>query len=338
MIWHSPRFNPSNPYNEILSDSIENHYESVLNLRIRNVPDVKKGDIVHIHWIHNYYQNKKGGISFIKYTLMMLTLSYWRKKGVKVGWTVHNLLPHSYDSREKEIHIRSKVIEKMDFLVMHSEEVKNDFVKMYGSKFMDKINVIPHPHYRNYYREKIENTSNFISDDENLTLLFFGSVKKYKGVVELIQAVKKSTNVTIQLRILGKCEDADLEKKIKDEIENVNNIYFKNIFLEDEDLIPEIQKADFIVLPYKEITTSGSVVLAASLQKKIIGKDAPYIRSIYGSSAIYFNSIDDLVKIIDRLNIKLKRVENNTVSIKQMDPDYIGMLHANVYKKTLLGS
>lgn len=337
MIWHSPKVNPSNPYNQILCESIEQESKSVANFRIRNIFNLRKGDLIHFHWVHNYYQNKDGNVNQLKFIIVKLVLFYWKIRGVKVGWTVHNLLPHIHHDRQKEIKVRSELMKKMNFLVLHSEEIKMDLIKMYGNHCINKINIIPHPHYREYYQKLIKDELIINENDSSeFTLLFFGTIKRYKGIIELIKTFKMVEGRNMNLRILGKCDDVELENEIKNAIRNEDNIYFENNFVKDEILIPEIFSCDVVILPYQEITTSGSVILSASLQKQLLAKDAPFIRSIYGDSAVYFNSYDHLVEILNEWDLK-DVLSGNTVSIDNMDPKCVGKLHVDMYRKVLLG-
>ena len=112
--------------------------------------------------------------------------------------------------------------------------------------------------------------------EDSLVLLFFGYVRKYKGLDILIEAFPKilSANPNARLLIVGEFYDdpkdyIDLIKKL--EIENKVKVI--NQFVPNEDVAKYYQAADIVILPYRSATQSGILNVAYGFYKPVIVTD-----------------------------------------------------------------
>ena len=112
--------------------------------------------------------------------------------------------------------------------------------------------------------------------EDSLVILFFGYVRKYKGLDILIEAFPKilSTNPKAKLLIVGEFYDDpkeyfELIKKLKIE-EQVKVI---NQFVPNEDVAKYYQTADVVILPYRSATQSGILNVAYGFYKPVIVTD-----------------------------------------------------------------
>ena len=198
-----------------------------------------------------------------------------RNKHTKVVCIADNIIPH--EKRPGDKPFTKYFVKPVDAFISMSEKVLKDlplFAPTKPAKF------VPHPLYDNFgeaiskqeAREKLG-----IGSAENI-LLFFGFIRKYKGLDILLDAIKilKSTNNTavgkgVKLLIAGefyedrKAYDEQIEKlDIKD------SLILRTDFIPDSEVKYYLCAADVVVQPYRTATQSGVTPLAYHFNKPMI--------------------------------------------------------------------
>jgi glycosyltransferase involved in cell wall biosynthesis len=113
-------------------------------------------------------------------------------------------------------------------------------------------------------------------EEESLVLLFFGYVRKYKGLDILIEAFPKILSHFPNARLLIVGEFYDNPKEYTDLISKLgidNKIKMINQFVPNEDVGKYYQAADVVILPYRSATQSGILNVAYGLNKPVIVTD-----------------------------------------------------------------
>jgi glycosyltransferase involved in cell wall biosynthesis len=113
-------------------------------------------------------------------------------------------------------------------------------------------------------------------EEDSLVLLFFGYVRKYKGLDIFIEAFPKilSSNEKVRLLIVGEFYDNpkeyfELIKKLKIE----DKVKVINQFVLNEEVGKYYQTADVVILPYRSATQSGILNVAYGFYKPVIVTD-----------------------------------------------------------------
>lgn len=113
-------------------------------------------------------------------------------------------------------------------------------------------------------------------EEDSLVLLFFGYVRKYKGLDILIEAFSKIIllNPEARLMIVGEFYDnpseyIELIKKLKIE----DKVKLINQFVPNEEVRRYYQTADVVILPYRSATQSGILNIAYGFYKPVIVTD-----------------------------------------------------------------
>lgn len=113
-------------------------------------------------------------------------------------------------------------------------------------------------------------------EEDSLVLLFFGYVRKYKGLDILVEAFPKilSKNSKAKLLIVGEFYDdpksyLDLINKLKIE----NSVKVVNQFVPNEEVAKYYQASDVVILPYRSATQSGILNVAYGFYKPVIVTD-----------------------------------------------------------------
>ena len=106
-------------------------------------------------------------------------------------------------------------------------------------------------------------------------LLFFGFVRKYKGLEYLIRAMPEVLrNITVQLLIVGEFwEDREPYLKTIKELGVQQKVTVVDRYIANEEVGLYFSAADVVVLPYADATQSAVVSLAYAFDKPVITTD-----------------------------------------------------------------
>jgi len=102
--------------------------------------------------------------------------------------------------------------------------------------------------------------------------LFFGFVRRYKGLPVLIEALAIARRtLPIRLVIAGEFWEDELVYRDKVARLNLNDaVRFYNAYVPNNDMATFFAAADIVTLPYLEATQSGVVQLSYAFEKPII--------------------------------------------------------------------
>ncbi len=257
----------------------------------------KKVSVIHIQWL-------------LFYLFDILSLLFFKSLKLVVIYTAHDLYPHI--NGKKQIKILNKIYNLINVIVVHGENLKNLFKKIYTNN-KSKIVVIPHGFEnemiffkKDFIVEKIITSSRF-----NKIYLIFGFQFFNKGtdIVTDLWIKNDELNSKNLLIIAGKIIKYP-ELNEYTEIKN-KNIIFINNFIEEEVLNYYISISNVVLLPYRAASMTGQ------LSKVVNFKKAVFVTNV-GAISEYVN--EDIVFLSkpykNEIEIKLKEVnkyENNTL-------------------------
>lgn len=225
--------------------------------------------ILHIHWPEFRINIRFPYHRQISYRLFILTIRLAKTMGFKIVWTVHNIVPHEIHTSD-DLKAAIYLSQKTDVKIVHSQATI-DRMEQLGLD-IQRTNIIPHGNYIGVYSEKITRERarqklNIARDD--VVILFFGLIRSYKGLDYLLDTFIKLDASNKRLVIAGRCFDDSLRKKIIS-AQKDHNINFYEGYVGDQDVAMYFIASDVVCMPFKSITTSGSVLLALSFGKPII--------------------------------------------------------------------
>ena len=187
-----------------------------------------------------------------------------KNKHTKVVCIADNILPHEKRAGDKQF--THYFLPPVDAFVTMSEKVLADLRTIEPNK---PAQAVVHPLYDNFgeaistidARKKLS-----ISTDKKV-LLFFGFIRKYKGLDILFDAIKiiKDKNLidNFELLVAGEFygdQQAYLDQIKKLEIEDVLDL--RTQFIPDSEVKNYLCAADVVVQPYRNATQSGVTPLA----------------------------------------------------------------------------
>jgi beta-1,4-mannosyltransferase len=123
---------------------------------------------------------------------------------------------------------------------------------------------IRHGHYRDWF------AGHELPQPVTGRLLYFGLIRRYKGVLELLDVLADAPQAALTLRIVGSAAEADLSDAIQQAAETDDRISAILDYVADDVLAHEVGESELVVLPYREMHNSGSALLALSLDRPVL--------------------------------------------------------------------
>lgn len=299
-------------------------FSSVLDMKSRGA------GFCHLHFFHYAYME-------------LITCAIIRVFGLKIIATVHDVESFSNGS--------SRRISKYIFMLVGDLIVHNDFSRKEVFRLLQElgvsreINVIPHGNYLPYIKLASSDDSRAklgLSKDSKV-ILFFGQIKKVKGLDFLISAMPKilESQPDAVLLIAGKVwkDDFDSYQVIIDEL-GLHDTVVKHVRYIDDSLVDHYYSAaDLVVLPYRKIYQSGVLLMAMSYGAVTLSSRLEPMQEVVDDGVDGFlfepSSSDNLAEVA------LAALKNSAGvgdrARRKMQSDYswaeIAQKHMEVYKK-----
>lgn len=220
----------------------------------------EKVDVLHVQW-------------FILSPIDFLYINRIKKLGIKIIVTVHDILP--FNKKIYDFKSHKKIYDLADYIIVQAKP-NVDIINEMFKNISNKVRYIPHGNFIDHVniisKSKARELLN-ISNDLKV-ILFFGQIKKVKGLDILIKAFNeliKENNKNLLLLIAGKVWEDDFSN-YKSLIEKVDKekIRCDIKYITDEEISWYYCASDINVLPYREVYQSGVVHLACAYEKAVI--------------------------------------------------------------------
>jgi len=249
--------------------------EESLNLLIMSLWYLKsRPDIIHIQHLPLFAK---------RLPIESLFLWYARKLGIKLVYTVHNVLPHDTGANQKERF--GRLYRTMDRIICHSQPVQQRLVAEFGVD-PQRTDIIPHgPLFR------VEQASQMpcadpVNEKADCLVVCHGMIRPYKGVDFLLEVWSRVESMGIRTRLViaGLCETQYANELIsKAKNLGLQSVYFDFRFLPVEEMLALLGDSDILVYPYREITTSGALMTGIAQRKAIVASDLIPFRQVLRS-------------------------------------------------------
>jgi D-inositol-3-phosphate glycosyltransferase len=191
-----------------------------------------------------------------------------------------NVIPH-------EKHFSDRLLTKyfitsIDGAITMSQSVQDDLSSFRGD-IPSRLN--PHPLFDNFGlpADRKVALEKLGLDPDIHYLLFFGFIRRYKGLDLLIRAFadERLRNTGLKLLVAGEFyEDDRFYKNIVGEYNLEKEIIFFDRFINDNEVRYFFSSADLVVQPYRDATQSGVTQIAYHFEKPMVVTDVGGLREI----------------------------------------------------------
>ncbi len=232
-----------------------------VNGLIKSLLDAKYNDVnlTHFHFFHYGLQEK-------------LTISLAKAFGFKIVITAHDV--ESFHGKRDSAEAKT-ILMKADVVIAHNVVSKNALINKIDLP-ENLISVIPHGNYIDLIdtRPNKLDAKKAIGIDSDKVILFFGQIKKVKGLACLLEAMPNilKQHPTAKLIIAGKMwkDDWGFYDEIIKNHQLESSIIEHIRYIADEDVSNYYCAANVIALPYTEIYQSGVLLMAMSYKTPVV--------------------------------------------------------------------
>ena len=219
----------------------------------------EKADLIVFDWWHPFF-------GFCHYTISALIKKYYKGK---ILFITENVVSHEGNFIDRSL---TKLgLTNASFFMALSEVVGKELRTISKDKKIFRSEL---PVYDCYQQDKLTSTKNELGFSENdKVLLFFGYVRKYKGLDILLDAFPKISEVFpgIKLLVVGEFYDDPevyLNKIKSNKMEK--DVVLINKFIPNEEVGKYYSATDVVILPYRSATQSGILNVAYGFLKPVI--------------------------------------------------------------------
>lgn len=185
----------------------------------------------------------------------------------KVVCIADNIIPH--EKRIGDTRFTRYFTKSIDGFVTMSKKVLED-LKKFSNKPAQQIQ---HPLYDNFgeiiSKQEARTYLNLNQDDH--IILFFGFIRKYKGLDILFESIKYLNSSNIKLLVAGEFyEDRKQYDELIEEYGIKDSLILRTDFIQDSEVKYYLCAADFVIQPYRNATQSGVTPLAYHFEKPML--------------------------------------------------------------------
>jgi len=278
----------SNPYSQLLFDALDHNGVKVITPDLpilfpftRSLLKNRDVDVIQLDWLHKFYMAQ----GFSDYAVVNRLITYGRTPffildlvfvsllGRAIVWTVHNKYHHEEHCKRTNYFVNVIVSRLSDALTVKCDNAKEKINKLYKIKHVEKIHVVRDGNYKDAYPNNIskKNARKELSmGDDTFVFLYFGLIRPYKGVPELIEEFSALSLEKSELWIVGNPFDEEIRREVEVAARDYENIELVLRYIPSEDIQLYLNAADVLVLPYRDILNSGSAHLGLTFGKPLV--------------------------------------------------------------------
>ena len=194
-----------------------------------------------------------------------------RWTGAKVLFICDNVIPH--EKRIGDTALTRFAFAAVDSFIVQSGAVEKELKAFHPHA---RYELVPHPVYEIFGKlMPKEQARRELGIRDERVILFFGYVRRYKGLHILLDAMPAILeSVNVKLLVVG--EFYDDEQKYRQQIAEKNlgeRVFVHSDYVPNEEVSRYFSAADVVVLPYVSATQSGIVQIAYQFDKPVIATD-----------------------------------------------------------------
>ncbi len=273
-----PDYRTTNPYQRLLYQGFP-PYSTIHSgdidyaLAMQRRPDRSNPIVFHLHWTSPIIGLEQAPIvARRRVDVFLQKLRSFVADGGQLVWTIHNILPHEAPFPDLEVELCREIVSSATTIHVHSKIVPS-LVADYYELPEAKVVIGHHGNYVGVYPDTIDRNEARLRlgiDSDEFVFLFLGQMRAYKGLERLISVFSDlRTPERLRLLLVGNPVNMPLEK-LKEAVAVDGRIQIISGHVPDEDLQIYLRAADFMVLPYDKVLTSGTVYLSLSMGLPVI--------------------------------------------------------------------
>ncbi|MBN8688883.1 MAG: glycosyltransferase [Chitinophagales bacterium] len=241
--------------------------------------DTKINSVNPLNWIStgNWLKKQNPDLVIVRFWLPLMgpalgtILRRVRKnKHTKIICIADNVIPH--EKRPGDTPFTRYFLKSCDAFITMSEKVMQDLRLFEKNK---PAQLVAHPLYDNFGAaiSKTEARQHLGLPAHEKIVLFFGFIRKYKGLDLLFDAMALPELKSSGIRLLVAGEYYEAEKDYQAQIDQLGireQLYLRTDFIPDSEVKYYLCAADAVIQPYRNATQSGVTPLAYHFEKPMV--------------------------------------------------------------------
>jgi len=216
-----------------------------------------------------------------------LAVQRLRHQGVRIVITAHDVIPFNVGSRSLLPSIFRSIYGSADRIIVHAQHNRRELLQHFPVD-EGKVAVIPHGHYLPYTGDILLDRATARAKldvaDRDPILLFFGQIKRVKGLDVLLKAMPQviTRYPNVLLLIAGQVwkDDWGRYQAIIDGLGLIAHVHARLEHIPDEDVEMYYRAADVVVLPYRHIYQSGVLLMTYSYARPVVASQVGGIAEV----------------------------------------------------------
>ncbi len=264
-----------NPYFATISEGLEHNGWTVKDFTYLRAL-LGGFDLLHIHFPTFPFNNRRLWITGIRLAIFASLIALLRARGTRIAWTVHNLAHHEGYHPGLEKRTMGWFTRRLDLTIHLSDSGRKAAFEAFPALRARPSVVIPHAHYgepppNGISRETALDRLGWARDKP--VILFFGQIRSYKNVPELIRAFARWPRADVRLAIAGEASDGRLQQEIAALASADARVLLRLGTVPEDELRLLVTAATPVVLPYREILNSGAALLSLTQRRPVLVPD-----------------------------------------------------------------
>lgn len=253
--------------------------EYLTSASLGSLANLRADDVVHVQWLPFPLADAR----------LLKRLSTGKKRPALVH-TVHNASAYHGDAGAQGKGYRA-LLDLFDALIVHGQTTHDAMIAQ--GVAAERLHIVPHPPME--LAQAGEADLAVVPDPQAPRILFFGTIRPYKGFDLLIEACLALWRAghQFELAVAGKpfMDIAPLLDRVR-EAGFADRLILDLGFLTEQRLDAHLQKADIIAFPYRHIDSSGAFLSALHYGKAMVASRVGMFAELDGT-AVHLCAPDD---------------------------------------------
>jgi glycosyltransferase involved in cell wall biosynthesis len=301
--------------------------------------------IVHIHWTYEFSRSSGALGGRLARWWFEVFLSVAHTSGLKVVWTVHNVLPHE-PVFDDDISARRVLATRADAIIALTPHSAQEVSELFRAT---KVTVISHgPLEIPTSTAGRDSARSALDVGPRPCFTFFGNIRPYKGLETLI-AASELLGHNVAVRITGR-GDPTYVAKLTTLVDAVNSsgadVKFDPRRQSDAELADLLSASDVCVFPFNRVDNSSSVLLALATGVPVIIPNLVSLQHIDNPGVLRYDAANPVRALSNAMTTaaNLSHSERETIGLAarewalQFNWATIAEETAAVYAQTIRGN
>lgn len=266
-----------NPYQHLLTAELEKlgvHVEHLAAMPSAAwlVRNRKRVQLLHLHWLYGLYMRHL--LTPFRLSTFVARFHLARRLGYRFVWTVHNLLPHRQPFPPMHRLARRLVMRHASAVIAHCEYGRREILRLFPTEA--PVHVVPHGNYAGIYTGEMtraEARAELGIAPGNYVYALLGNIAPYKGIESFVEAFQTSAGPCDLALIAGRNRAPALVARLETLAAADRRLQIRAGFVPDDEMERYLRAADVAVFGFRQVLTSGSVILAMTYGLPVIAPE-----------------------------------------------------------------